>query len=71
MRWRSAQTPEEVTGIVVMETQYTGKSANPYKIKTVYSEFNSGAWLVNLGVFTPSCSSSKRSIGMSPAIRML
>ena len=24
-----------------------------WKIQTVYSEFNSGAWLVNLGVFKP------------------
>jgi hypothetical protein len=32
-----------------METTYDGS----WKIETVYSEFNSGAWLVNLGVFTP------------------
>ncbi len=25
-----------------------------YRIHTIYSEFNSAAWLVNLGVFTPA-----------------
>lgn len=24
-----------------------------FRIKTVYSEFNSAAWMVNLGIFTP------------------
>jgi len=57
IRWRSAQSPEIVTGNIVMETVYHGGS---WKIETVYSEFNSGAWLVNLNVFTPTCSSSRR-----------
>jgi hypothetical protein len=39
-----------------METVYDGS----WKIETVYSEFNSGAWLVNLNVFTPTCSASRR-----------
>lgn len=54
-RWRSAQAPEEITGIVVMETAYVD---GEYKIETVYSEFNSGAWLVDIGVWTPSCPAS-------------
>ena len=62
IRWRSAQTPQEVTGIDVLETAYVD---GEYDIKTVYAEFNSGAWLVNLDVFTPTCPApapSKRSL---------
>jgi len=29
------------------------KDSQKWLINTVYSEFNSGAWLVNLGVFEP------------------
>jgi hypothetical protein len=61
-------TPEEVTGIIVMETKYQKSTSEPFLIKTVYSEFNSGAWLVDLNVFTPSCSSSKRSVAELPRI---
>lgn len=25
-----------------------------FRVKTIYSEFSSGAWLVNLGVFVPT-----------------
>jgi len=63
IRWRTTiadGAPEEVTGNIVMET--VPAKGGAWKIKTVYSEFNSGAWLVDLGVFTPSCSSSKRSL---------
>lgn len=73
IRWRttvSSGAPEFVTGIIVMETEHQKSTSEPFLIKTVYSEFNSGAWLVDLGVFTPSCSSSsKRSIESLP--RML
>jgi len=63
IRWRSAQTPEEVTGNIVMETtRNTNSSSEPWLINTVYSEFNSGAWLVNLGVFKPNCSANGTSI---------
>lgn len=55
IRWRSAQTPEEVTGNIVMETTRSTSTSEPWLINTVYSEFNSGAWLVNLGVFVPNC----------------
>ncbi|KAK3703786.1 hypothetical protein LTR37_014232 [Vermiconidia calcicola] len=55
VRWRSAQEPQIVTGNIVLETKYTGNEAVPYKISHSYSEFNSGAWLVNDGVFVPTC----------------
>ncbi|KAK1090587.1 hypothetical protein LTR48_007998, partial [Friedmanniomyces endolithicus] len=49
IRWRSAQTPNIVTGNIVMETVRDTTGSEPWLIKTVYSEFNSGDWLVNLG----------------------
>lgn len=58
IRWRSAQTPEVITGNIVMETTRSSNSSEPWLINTVYSEFNSGAWLVNLGVFVPNCSAN-------------
>ena len=52
---------EEVTGIIVIEVKANerrdGSAAqNPWLIETVYSEFNSGAWLYDLGIFVPTCS---------------
>ncbi|WPG99094.1 Hypothetical protein R9X50_00190300 [Acrodontium crateriforme] len=60
LRWRSALTPEHVTGIIVLEAVPNSLGAKqPWLIDTVYSEFNSGAWLVDLNVLKPSnCSSS-------------
>lgn len=55
MRWRTTVAPnatEPVTGLIVLETveapaDYAG--GNQWLIQTVYSEFNSGAWLVDIG----------------------
>ncbi|KAK4893126.1 25S rRNA (adenine2142-N1)-methyltransferase [Elasticomyces elasticus] len=70
LRWRSplpnpgpAPPPpavqEQVTGIVVLETTFNGWQANQqFLINTIYSEFNSGAWLYDLGVFTPDCTAT-------------
>jgi hypothetical protein len=63
VRWRSSPGPgtvqpeEEVTGILVIETTPNPDTSSqyPFLIQTVFSEFNSGAWLYDLGVFTPSC----------------
>jgi len=71
MRWRSStpgfvQPEQVVTGIIVMEAQFNGFFASqPWLIKTVYSEFNSGAWLYDLNITqAPLCAaSSKRSLG--------
>jgi len=65
LRWRTtiaSGAPEFVTGIIVMETtQAPAGNAEPWLINTVYSEFNSGAWLVDIGTFVPqNCSSSSR-----------
>lgn len=63
LRWRTStpgtvQPEQFVTGIIVLET-VCAQGAEPHKIKTVYSEFNSGAWLYDLGVYVPSCNASK------------
>lgn len=53
IRWRTTVqegATQIVTGIIVMETEYKD---GDFLIDTVYSEFNSGAWLVDLGVFDP------------------
>jgi len=65
LRWRttlSFTTPaaEFVTGIIVLETTANPGAAQPWLINTVYSEFNSGAWLVDLGTFTPNCTAATR-----------
>jgi len=78
IRWRASApgtittTQEPVTGIIVMETQ-PASGEEPFKIQTVFSEFNSGAWLYDLGVFVPSnCSSTtKRSLSTVPFMGML
>ena len=67
LRWRThdlgpTQPPETVTGMVVIETTESGDDTNPWQIQTVYSEFNSGAWLYDLGIFVPTCSATKRSL---------
>ncbi|KAK4565686.1 hypothetical protein LTR86_003534 [Recurvomyces mirabilis] len=61
IRWRSAQTPEIITGNIVIEVERATDGSEPWLIKTVYSEFNSGAWLVNLGVFKPNCTADGNS----------
>jgi len=65
LRWKSSapgfvQPEQQVTGIIVMETQFNGVFvAQPWLIKTVYSEFNSGAWLYDLNITTAHCSGGK------------
>jgi hypothetical protein len=58
-----------VTGIIVIETQKNHKKNNdqPFLIDTVFSEFNSGAWLVDLGVFVPTCTTATSSATPSSA----
>ncbi|KAK3648400.1 hypothetical protein LTR56_007517 [Elasticomyces elasticus] len=66
LRWRTTldfttPAPEFVTGIIVLETTAApGNTEQPWLINTVYSEFNSGAWLVDLGTFVPNCTVSSR-----------
>jgi hypothetical protein len=51
-RWRAVVSPDAtapVTGIDVMEIDSAGQ------IETIYSEFDNGAWLLDLG--NPQCTS--------------
>ena len=64
LRWRGdnlgpTQPGEDVTGMIVLETVPNPSSSDqPWQIQTAYSEFNSGAWLYDLGVFVPNCTAS-------------
>ena len=50
-----------MTGVVLLETVYNdGHAAVPFQISATYSEFNSGAWLYDLGIFVPNCPASKK-----------
>ena len=65
IRWQTpnpgtVQPAEQVTGIIVIEVVQGSSSSEPWLINTVYSEVNSGAWLYDLGNFTPSCSSASK-----------
>ena len=59
MRWRSALQPQQVQGLAVLEMiENPNKECRiaPYQIQTTYGEFNSGAWLVDIGTFVPGAS---------------
>jgi len=56
---------EQVTGIAVLETAFNGwNAAQPFLIGRIWSEFNSGAWLYDLGVYKPAncTANAKRSL---------
>ncbi|TKA27408.1 hypothetical protein B0A50_05020 [Salinomyces thailandicus] len=65
LRWNADDlVPELVTGIIVGECvkNTNTSSSQPWLIQSLYSEFNSGAWLVDVGSFVPTnCSSSSSS----------
>lgn len=60
IRWVSHQEPDQVQGISIGEVQVAKEGegggvgvTGKYQIKTIWAEFNSGAWLINLG--KPEC----------------
>ena len=63
LQWRAnpvyeglGKAVEQVAGIVVLEALRAPVEAPfPWVIDGVYSEFNSGGWLVDLGVYEPTC----------------
>ncbi|TKA38001.1 hypothetical protein B0A54_10605 [Friedmanniomyces endolithicus] len=64
IRWLSAQSPQPVVGISVLHTVYRpgrGNSTN-FKINEVWAEFDSAAWLIDLGFTITPPSSKKREI---------
>ncbi|KAK0940156.1 hypothetical protein LTR29_008209 [Friedmanniomyces endolithicus] len=62
VRWESDQTPEPVVGISVLHTKFTAQLQNPslFQIDEVWAEFDSGAWLVNLGIFKPASTKKEK-----------
>lgn len=72
IRWQTPNPgfvdPEQpVTGIIVIETKPNQRpdgsaSSQPFLIETVYSEFNSGAWLYDIGNFTPTCTAARKRV---------
>lgn len=56
IRLASDQTPAAVRGLLVLEMTRAPEDAPfPWIMSKMFFEFNSGAWLVNLGVFTAEC----------------
>ena len=43
-----------------METEHAPKSEFNFKIKQIFAEFDSVAWIVNLGIIKPQCEASKK-----------
>lgn len=66
VRWESDQTPEPVIGISVLHTVWaplaTLGCATSFQIDEIWGEFDSGAWLVNLGICKAGGSKAKREI---------
>ncbi|KAK3624644.1 hypothetical protein LTR56_020894 [Elasticomyces elasticus] len=59
VRWRFFNAPLIITGIMALETIPAPPNATfPWLIETVYSEFDSGSWLVGLGLLIPNCDSN-------------
>jgi hypothetical protein len=62
----SRMSPTNITGIIVLETTKADNNG-PWLINTVYSEFNSGAWLVDLGIFKPQNCSATAATAPAPS----
>jgi hypothetical protein len=65
---------QPVVGTAILETIPDSSNRFGWRIKTLFSEFNTAAWLVNNGVFTPNSTltppPAKRDLGMGYRIRM-
>jgi hypothetical protein len=63
-----------VVGTAILETIPDSENSYGWRIKTLFSEFNTAAWLVNNGVFTPNSTltppPAKRDLGMGWRVRM-
>lgn len=46
-------------GISVLETVHAPWSELNFQIKQIFAEFDSVAWIVNLGIIKPQCSAPK------------
>lgn len=83
VRWQTLRSgngqPKEqaaipVVGTAILETVPDSENKFGWRIKTLFSEFNTAAWLVNNGVFTPNSTltppPAKRDLGESMRLRM-
>ncbi|KAK3675350.1 hypothetical protein LTR78_004860 [Recurvomyces mirabilis] len=64
VRWESDQSPKPVIGISVMQTRFVLNLQNPvlFQIAEVWGEFDSGAWLTNLGILKQASKKQRREI---------
>ena len=76
MRWMTSapgtvQPEQPVTGIIVIETvpNTVDGTDQPWLMNTVYSEFNSGAWLYDVGNLTCTSAGSKKAVRRSVNLR--
>lgn len=61
---------EPIRGITTIEAEQAAEgSPFPWVNKRVWSEFNSGAYLVNLGLFVPKCEADGNGAGPLGMIR--
>jgi hypothetical protein len=59
VRWKSAQSPQPVVGISVFETVWAPTKKYGFQIKEIFAEFDSAAWMANLGIIKPTCASKR------------
>lgn len=57
IRWVANPGPQQVQGFDAIIVEPSSNGFQPYQIKTVYGEFNSGAWFADLG--NPECNATK------------
>lgn len=55
VRWLSAQTPQPVVGISVLEVKTEKGARFGFVVERIWAEFNSVAWLADVGVVEPGC----------------
>jgi hypothetical protein len=53
IRWVANPGPQQVQGLDAIIVEPSSNDFQPYQIKVVYGEFNSGAWFADLGY--PEC----------------
>jgi len=56
IRWVAYPGTQQVQGFDALIVEPSTNSTQPYQIKTTYGEFNSGAWLADLG--RPECNTT-------------
>jgi hypothetical protein len=70
IRWVANPGVQQVQGFDALIVEPSTNSTQPYQIQTTYGEFNSGAWLVDLGFsVTQSATSASASASATAAKR--